>query len=217
MLLQNNSEITTNAQEQATGGNITIDSDAIALIENSDITANAIEGRGGNIQINTQGIFQDSDSEITAASERGIDGEIIFNTPDVDPASGVFQLPDIPLDAENVLAQNLCKFEDEKIAKGSSFLITGKGGVTPTSEDSLENLDRVVSWSNRDDIQISKDGLVGVRTRQQNETAQHNYPVIKQSQGWVQTADGNLWLVAHAPETISKNSGIDHPNCGTLR
>ena len=217
LLLQNNSEITTNAQEQATGGNITIDSDAIALIENSDITANAIEGRGGNIQINTQGIFQDSDSEITAASERGIDGEIIFNTPDVDPASGVFQLPDIPLDAENVLAQNLCKFEDEKIAKGSSFLITGKGGVTPTSEDSLENLDRVVSWSNRDDIQISKDGLVGVRTRQQNETAQHNYPVIKQSQGWVQTADGNLWLVAHAPETISKNSGIDHPNCGTLR
>ncbi|MEM9272634.1 MAG: filamentous hemagglutinin N-terminal domain-containing protein, partial [Cyanobacteria bacterium P01_F01_bin.143] len=213
LLLRNSSEITTNAQEEATGGDIIINSDAIALIENSDITANAIEGRGGNIRINTQGIFQDSDSEITAASERGIDGEIVFNTPDVDPTSGVFQLPDIPLDAEGIIAQNLCKVEDEKIAKGSSFLITGKGGVTPTSEDSLDNVDRVVSWSNRDDIQVSQDGSVGVRTRYASETAQHNYPVIQQSQGWVQTADGNLWLVAHAPETNSQNSGIDHPNC----
>jgi len=215
LLLLNNSEITTNAQEEATGGDITITADAIALLDNSNITANAVEGRGGDIQINSQGIFREPNTAITATSELGIDGTITFNTPDFDPTSGIFQLPDIPLDAESVLAQNLCKFEDEKIAKGSSFLITGKGGITPTSADPVDNLDRVVDWSNRDDIQVSKDGSVGIRTRPQSETAQNNYPVIQQSQGWVQTADGSLWLVAEAPEKILQNSGIVHPDCRT--
>jgi len=222
LLIRNNSNITTSAQEEATGGDITLTADAIALLDNSNVTANAVEGRGGNIQINTQGIFQEPNTTITATSELGIDGTITFNTPDIDPTSGIFQLPDIPLDAESVLAQNLCKFEDEKIAKGSSFIITGKGGITPTSEESLENLDQVVSWSNRDDIQVSQDGSVGIRqraakrisSRSQSETSQNNYPVIQQSQGWVRTADGNLWLVAHVPETSSPNSGIVHPSCG---
>ena len=35
------------------GGNITIDSDTILGIQNSDITANAVGGDGGNIVINS--------------------------------------------------------------------------------------------------------------------------------------------------------------------
>ncbi len=144
LLLRNNSQITTNALESATGGDITITSDVIALLDNSKITATAVRGRGGNIQITTQGLFQDPDSEITATSELGIDGTITINDPDVDPTSGLVKLPDVPIDTEAILAQNLCKFEDEKIAKGSSFIITGRGGLTPTSAEPLGNLDRVV-------------------------------------------------------------------------
>ncbi|MDJ0741976.1 MAG: filamentous hemagglutinin N-terminal domain-containing protein [Xenococcaceae cyanobacterium MO_167.B27] len=216
-LLLRNSEITTNATESATGGNITIDSEAIALLDNSNITANAVEGRGGNILITTQGLFQEPGSEITADSELDIDGTITINSPDVDPTSGIIELPNVPIDADAILAQNLCKFEDNKIAKGSSFIITGRGGLTPTSEESLGNLDRVVNWASRDDIQVSNNGVVGVRQRSEGDTPEKSYPVIQQSQGWVKTSDGSVWLVANSPETILQNSGIAHPDCGALQ
>ena len=213
LLLSNNSSITTNATESATGGNITINSDGIALIDNSDITAQAEDGRGGNIQITTQRLFQEPDSIIDASSQRNIDGTVTINSPDVDPTSGLVELPSVTIDAEAILAQDLCKFEDEKIAKGSSFIITGRGGLTPTSADPLENLDSVVRWANQDDIEVSKNGLVGVRQRPESETS---YPVIQQAQGWVTTSDGKVWLVANAPETIPQHSKIVHPDCRTL-
>ena len=212
LLLQNNSQITTNALEQATGGDINIDADAIALLDGSNITANAVEGQGGNIFLTTQGIFQEQDTSITAASDLGIDGTITVNSPDVDPASGIFELPDIPIDAANIFAQDLCKFEDQKIAKGSSFILSGRGGLTPTSEQSLDNLNNVVSWANRDDIQVSQNGLVGVRQRPTNQQEVASSQII-QSQGWVIGQDGKVWLVAQAPQATPQNSGVVHPSC----
>ncbi len=212
-LLLRDSEITTDAQGTATGGNITIDSEGIALLDSSKITTDAVEGRGGNILITTQGLFQEPDSEITADSELNIDGTITINSPDVDPTSGIIELPNVPIDAEAILDQNLCKFEDDKIAKGSSFIITGRGGLTPTSEESLGNLDRVVNWANRDDIQVSKNGAVGVRQRSAKETNQQSERVIQQAQGWVVTSDGSVFLTAENPQAILQNSGIQHPDC----
>ena len=214
LLLRNNSNITTNATEAATGGDITISSKGIVLIDQSNITANAVEGRGGDINITTQRLFQEPDSQITATSERNIDGKIIINSPDVDPTSGLIELPDVPIDAATILAQDLCKFEDKKIAKGSSFIITGRGGLTPTSADSLDNLDRVVRWANRDEIKVSQNGLVGVRQRSANETIDKSERIIQQAQGWVITSDGSVWLTVDNPQVTLPNSGLLHPDCG---
>ncbi|MGK7936634.1 MAG: filamentous hemagglutinin N-terminal domain-containing protein, partial [Xenococcaceae cyanobacterium] len=92
LLLGNNSQITTNAQGTATGGDITINSDIIAAVNNSDITANAEEGTGGNINITAQlvGIeARDEESpntnDITAFSELGVDGTITIDNPKEDP------------------------------------------------------------------------------------------------------------------------------------
>ncbi|MDJ0647322.1 MAG: filamentous hemagglutinin N-terminal domain-containing protein [Xenococcaceae cyanobacterium MO_188.B19] len=215
LLLRNNSQITTNATEQATGGDIKINSNTIALLNNSNITANAVQGRGGNITITTQGLFQEPDSKIEATSEENIDGRITINDPDVDPTSGINELPTIPVDAATIFAQDLCKLEDGKVAKGSSFIITGRGGLTPTAEDFLGNVNNVVGWAKRDDIIISQNGTVGVRQRSKTENLSTNYPVIQQSQGWVTTVDGSVWLVANVPEIIPQNSRIVHPNCAT--
>ncbi len=215
LLLLNNSQITTNASESATGGDITITSDGIALLDSSDITANAFEGRGGNIQITTQGIFREPDSDITAASELGIDGTITINSPEVDPTSGIFELPNVPIDAEGILAQDLCKLEDEKIAKGSSFIITGRGGLTPTSEESLENRDRIVNWASRDDLEVSQNGTVGIRQREKERTDK-SYPEIQQSQGLIVASDGSIWLTANVPNTVPQNSQAVHPDCRAL-
>ena len=210
-LLLRNSQITTRAFESATGGNITLNSDGIVLLDNSDITANAERGQGGNIQITTQGILQERDIQITAASEFGIDGTITFNTPDVDPVSGIQELPDVPIDAEAVLAQDFCKLENERIAKGSSFIITGRGGLIPTSKDSLTNRDRLVDWASRDDIEVSQSGAVGIRQRQEDST-DNNYPKIQQSQGLLIAADGSKWLTANAPNS-TQTTTINHPDC----
>ena len=214
LLLRNNSQITTNATQSATGGDIAISSDGIALLNNSDITANAVRGQGGNIQITTQGLFQEPDSEITAASELGIDGTVRINNLDRDPTSGIFELPDVPIDAENILAQNFCQLEDDKIAKGSSFVITGRGGLVPTSEGSLENRDRLIDWATREDLEVSQSGTVGIRQRAKDREDKI-YPDIRQSQGLLVAKDGSTWLTANAPNAVSRNSTTLHPDCNT--
>ncbi|MFM2311221.1 MAG: hypothetical protein RLZZ04_497 [Cyanobacteriota bacterium] len=220
LLLRNNSQINTDAEASATGGNITISAQGIAALDNSNITANAVRGQGGNIQITTEGIFSEPDSQITAASELGIDGTVTLNTPDVDPTSGIIELPNAPIDAENILAQDLCKLEDEKIAKGSSFIITGRGGLTPTSADSLGDADHVVNWASREDLEVSQNGAVGIRQREINnlekDSANISYPDIKQSQGLVVTADGSTWLTATAQNASNQNPNLAHPDCRTV-
>ena len=213
LLLRNNSQITTNATESATGGDIFITSDAISLLDNSDITANAVEGQGGNIQITTKGIFQEPDSEITATSELGIDGTITINSPDVDPTSGIFELPDVPIDAARILAQDLCKLSNDKIAKGSSFIITGRGGLTPTSESSLVNRDRIVNWASREDLEVSNNGTVGIRHREIKDIPDKSYANLQQSQGLVVAADGSTWLTANVPNAVTQNATTEHPDC----
>lgn len=213
LLLRNNSEITTNAQNTATGGNINITSTGIALVNTSNITANAEEGRGGNIQIKTERLFQEANSLITASSEQNIDGTVIIDSPDLDPTSGLFELPNVPIDIAAIFAQNVCKVKDGKIAGGSKFIITGRGGITPTSTEPLDNLDKVVNWTNRDDLQISKNGIVRVRQRSSSNNLAETPPVIQQSQGWVTTTDGSVWLVANTPETIPQHSQLEHPDC----
>ena len=83
LTLRNNSQITATAgtaQAGGDGGNITIDAPFIIAFpqENSEISANAFEGKGGNISINTNTIIgieprdqQTPLSDITASSEWG--------------------------------------------------------------------------------------------------------------------------------------------------
>jgi large exoprotein involved in heme utilization and adhesion len=89
--LRHKSQITTNANSTATGGNINIEAGAVAALENSDIGANAIRGRGGNIVINTKGIFRSTDRDIDACSELGIEGNVELRTPDIDLVQGFNQ------------------------------------------------------------------------------------------------------------------------------
>ncbi|MBD0363365.1 MAG: filamentous hemagglutinin N-terminal domain-containing protein, partial [Coleofasciculus sp. C3-bin4] len=102
--LRHGSAINTNASGAATGGNITINTDTLVALEDSDITANAVQGQGGNIQINAQGAFLSSDSEITASSQRGINGTVEIRTPDIGIGSSVTQLEANFVAPEQVIA-----------------------------------------------------------------------------------------------------------------
>ncbi|NEO36902.1 MAG: filamentous hemagglutinin N-terminal domain-containing protein [Moorea sp. SIOASIH] len=204
--LLDESKIITNARNTTTGGNITIDTDTLVGLGNSDITANAEQGRGGRVEIKAQGIFGlefrdrlTPGNDITSTSERGpsFSGEVILNTPQVDPTSGLTELPASLVDAEAILANDLCGFENNRIAGGSSFTITGKGGLPPTRLDPVINTDRTVGWRTRP-------GLASSRRQQLQQQANVRRPqpaqekkVIIEAQGWVTAKDGTIILTAH--------------------
>ncbi|WP_424097084.1 filamentous hemagglutinin N-terminal domain-containing protein [Moorena producens] len=206
--LLDESNINTNAQN-TDGGNIFIDTDTLVGLGNSDITANALKakgdnvtiGEGGRVEINAKGIFglefRDDltpDNDITSTSKRGssFNGEVILNISQVDPTSGLNELPGILVDAEAILANDLCGFENDRIAGGSSFTITGKGGLPPTPEDPVINAHRTVRWRSRPRLPSTRKPLqaqASVRPRQDKK-------VIIEAQGWVVAKDGTIILTA---------------------
>jgi len=156
LLLRRNSTISTTAGQAGKGGdggNITIEAGFVTGIptENSDITANAFEGRGGRIDITTQRIFGlefrenlTPLSDITASSEFGIDGDYnleVLNP--IDPNQGLIQLPTGLVDAENLIDRS-CQAGGAALA--SSFTITGRGGIPASPLDFLSGDVMVSNW-----------------------------------------------------------------------
>ncbi|NEO31011.1 MAG: filamentous hemagglutinin N-terminal domain-containing protein [Symploca sp. SIO3C6] len=220
IIMRRGSDITTNAILAATGGNITINTDILAALEDSDITARAVKGRGGNIKITTQAIFLSPDSEINASSQLGIDGTVTITTPEVDPTSGILELPSTPVDAESLVAKNPCAIEEGKIAGGSSLIVTGRGGLPPSADDPLPHATRVVEWASRPSpqentvVQEQVNSPVVLRKRvQTNEQGERRYLAIEQAQGWILTPDGTIMLTATPPNIIPQSPGLIHSHC----
>lgn len=85
-----NSKVTSEAGQD--GGNIFIDPHLV-ILNQSQISANAIQGNGGNIRVNTDFLLSSSNSSITASSEFGIDGQISILGPAVDLSGTLAVLP----------------------------------------------------------------------------------------------------------------------------
>ncbi|MEO0770099.1 MAG: S-layer family protein [Cyanobacteria bacterium J06649_4] len=206
ILLRDNSLITTNASQDATGGNITILSDFLTAVpsENSDITANAEQGQGGRVEITAQAVnglsFQDrmtSQSEITASSEIGLDGEVIVNRLAVDPSQDLLPLPsDISDNADQITAG--CPAN-----QGANFVVSGRGGlpddlasqvrhfpVLPAFERQVEGLPGQEQASSLQDNRVS---LPNNRNIQPPAFAES--PLLE-ARGWTRDADGMVTLLA---------------------
>jgi filamentous hemagglutinin family protein len=148
LLMQNGSRISTTAgtaQAGGDGGDITLDAALIVAPadENSDIRANAFEGRGGNVSIFSQGLFgiefrpvETPQSDITASSEFGIDGIVTITSPDVDPNRGLTELPTALVDASQQIAQT-CPTSTNTATELGEFVVTGRGGLPPNPADIL--------------------------------------------------------------------------------
>lgn len=154
LLMRGESQITTNAEGDGDGGNITINAPNGFLVAtplgNNDITANALSGSGGKIAITAKSIFgfvprtrADVErldptgevnpnnlptSDITAFSQQNpsLSGTVQINSPDVDPSKGLVQLPVNLVDASQQIVAG-CN-SGAKIAR-SSFIATGRGGL----------------------------------------------------------------------------------------
>ncbi|PMB18971.1 filamentous hemagglutinin N-terminal domain-containing protein [Fischerella thermalis] len=197
LILRRNSNITTNATGTATGGNITIDTGNLVALENSDISADAKGGPGGSVFIRADAIFgtqfrrqRTPESDITATgASPDLSGTVRIDTADVDPSQGLVELPENPTDPSNQIAQNPCQK-----GSGSSFIITGRGGLSSSPNNNFSS----------DNIRV--DLLQPVGSSRNSQSATINQPTnqstskqIVPAQGWVFNEKGEVVLTAYDP------------------
>ncbi|MEH2463503.1 S-layer family protein [Nostoc sp.] len=220
LLLRRGAEISTTAgtaQASGNGGNIKIDasSDFIVAVpsENSDITANAYTGSGGRVDIQAFGIYgiqprpnPTSLSDITASSEFGINGTVELNTPDIDPRSGLVNLPTVPVDTE--VAQT-CQ-AGGNLAK-SSFTITGRGGLPPNPGEAL-NTDAVQV----DLITLNPKGDRPNRAFIPSKTTTPAPERIIEATSWALNEKEEVVLTANLPATTPHNPWLKPASCKTI-
>lgn len=237
LFLKNGSLISTEAGTAAAagnGGSISFEGGLIlaTLNESSDIIANAFTGEGGRISLAAQDVigFETSSgftaeqlrnnqtNDISASSELGTPGEVqIFNQVE-NPVEGVSELPSELLGGERLIGQSVCA-----AGPGSNFVVTGRGGVPRSPQDSLDS--GVVWTDERDDwaqaLRTSADGAsvnapsdansgdIALENPERQETIS---PIVE-AQGWGRLPDGRIALVA---PSVSAEVVSNEPTCQML-
>ncbi|NEO44488.1 MAG: filamentous hemagglutinin N-terminal domain-containing protein, partial [Moorea sp. SIO4A3] len=215
LFLSNQSAISTSVNDSTGGGgDIKINSDFVVVVENSNITANAIFGPGGNILITTQGLFLSPDSQITASSEFGVDGVVNISNPDPTQNLGLVPLPATIIDTGLLIATG-CSTDDEQ----NGFALLGRGGLPTDPTDPLKG---ETIWYDWRDFSATRRQLHraarnrGKRPDQQPQVTGKKRPIIE-AQGWIINQDGIVELVPYPTGPELKpvlNTAI---NCHNLR
>jgi large exoprotein involved in heme utilization and adhesion len=217
ILLRNGSSISTNATgSNIPGGNINIDTDNLVAVpsENSDISANSEDFRGGKVTVRAIGIlgikFREqltplSDITATGASSE-LRGTVEINVQEPDPGSGAAQLPTEVVDATGVIATGC------RDVLGSSFVVTGRGGLPPTPQQALGDDPRWRDW--RTPAGISRQPNVAANgTLPPSANPPSTKSARVEATGWVFGANGQVILTASAPNVTSLNRWGQPVNC----
>ena len=230
-ILRNSSKISAQATGNNNGGNVTISADDGFIIafpyQNNDIFANAERGNGGNINITTQAVFgleerpsipDNQTNDIDASSEFGLQGTLSLNTPDIDPTSGLIELPQAVTDPSDQISQNPC---EQTI--GSEFIITGKGGIPPSPHNNLSSdvvrvdLAQPLPSQSRGAGEQGSKGDVGANAipAEATENSEDEIPEeIVVAQGWIFNDKGEVMLTSYDPtQTGVKRSWQNSKDC----
>lgn len=213
LFLQNGSLISAEAFEDANGGNVTIDAANGFVVatpgDNNNIIARAERGDGGRINITAQEIFgleEGVDSpftnDIDASSQFGTNGEITINRPDVDPSRGLAELPADVVDASDQIAQ-VCPTGTEAADELGEFIITGRGGLPPSPNDTLSDDNVLTEW-------VTPDRSTEQPATEVSLSPNPDAPIVE-AQSWVVNAEGEVALVAQLPTT--EPSGFTPVGC----
>jgi filamentous hemagglutinin family protein len=202
LLLRRESKISTTAGATSGSGNggdidINIPNGFIIAVpgENSDITANAFEGKGGNVNINAFGIYgiefrEEENSltnDITASSEFGVNGSVRINTPEVEPNQRLFNL------STQTVAPRMAQVCQAAFGRNpNSFTITGRGGL-PNSPNEVLSSDAVLTeWIAVDNVEKSSNTTT-------NKISTPTETEIVEATGWTVNPQGEVVLTANTP------------------
>ncbi len=201
LVLRNGSRIYTDAQGDATGGNIQIKTGFLIAPadENSDITANAASNFGGQVEIAAQRIFGiqfreqlTPNSDITASSGLGaqFDGTVELETPGIDPSQSLPELPDQLVDANQQIVAQCGQ------ATQGTFVTTGRGGL-PTNPQATLNAGSL--WQDSRTASASTD-VPGVPSS-----------TLQEAQGWSLNAQSQVVLTPSSHPLSSRATAA--PSC----
>ena len=219
-LMGNESLVSATAFDTANGGNINIDTQFLVALppqgsKGSDIIANADRGNGGRINITTQGIFgiefRDEltpGNDITASSDFGLDGEFILTQPDIDPSRGLAELPTDVVDGTQQIDR---RCTPGRAAQGSSFTVTGRGGLPPNPTDPLTGEAIIADW-----VTLNSEENTDSVTPEANPTSVAPKPVVE-AQSWTYSPHGQVVLVAQAPTVTPQRSWQASSSCNDFR
>jgi filamentous hemagglutinin family protein len=205
LILSRSSNIIANARgTNVIGGNIKIDTDVLAAIENSKISADSVDFRGGQVNIKAQGIFLLSNSSITARGvNQQLNGTVQIKTPDSDPTRSLVILPTITENTPKLVSSGCSTFNEA--SGGSQFTITGRGGLPPSPSEPLTT---EVLWT---------DARLAVVTTQQHQHKTHAAKLKAQpitiipATGWVSNDKGEVTLVSTATNASAVNTPSSCP------
>jgi large exoprotein involved in heme utilization and adhesion len=148
-------------------------------------------------------------NDITASSQLGLQGQITVAQPQVDLVSGLLELPTQISDAATKFSP-LCPSSPTAKPLGS-FVITGKGSIPPNPLQLLPGRNPDIPLATAEDMQEIKNiQAAEQRNKEEHEQEYSNkdrrnknknkiIPSIVEAQGIVQTPDGQIYFVAHAP------------------
>jgi filamentous hemagglutinin family protein len=214
ILLRNGSSITTNAKGiNNPGGDIIINTDNLVAVpsENNDISANSANSRGGNVTITANGIFGiEFREQLTLLSDitaTGVtSGTVNLIILAIDPSRGLAELPTTVVDASDEIATG-CRG-----VQGSSFVVTGRGGLPPTPQQALGDDPRWRDW--RTPTIVSRQpNASGNTTLPPSANPPRTKSALVEATGWVIEPDGKVMLTASAPNVTSSNRWGQPVNC----
>jgi filamentous hemagglutinin family protein len=111
--------------------------------QGNDIVADAQQGTGGNITIETQAVLgleegrasgNNGSNDIDASG--ATNGVVEINTPDTDALQGASELPTNPVEPDTTVAQ-ACSADG--LARSSTLTVNGKGGIPPQPVEPLNS------------------------------------------------------------------------------
>ncbi|MBD2629839.1 two-partner secretion domain-containing protein [Trichormus variabilis] len=239
LLLRNQSKITATAgsvTHPGNGGGITIDAkDGFVVAvpsENSDIIANAFGGKGGRIEINANRIlgFQNQGklsseqlkaienngiSDISASSDVGQNGEVSLNTLSIDPTQGLVTLPTNLVDTSRLIAQGCDR--NSNVAKGKSeFVITGRGGLPPSPDDTLKPGAILPEWV-VNNSESNGNNSVNIPERNLKQLSANNSDTLVEAVGMVRSANGEIVLTPQPTTATLLQSGLSTQACNVTQ
>ena len=209
--IDDNSLISTEASGAADGGNIEITTEFLVGSGNSDIIANAFEGRGGFIEIAAEGIFGlESRTEltefndITAFSQQNpqLDGTVEIVTPEENQNLELPQLQSVPVPTQVVQA---CEPPGSQGA--NEFAVTGRGGLPNTPGANLNGSFVLEDWRARQDSSAAIDGNAPPPISSTTE--------IVEADSWLVNDSGKVTLVADSSANQSREWSQLIPDCPT--
>ncbi|MBD2305588.1 filamentous hemagglutinin N-terminal domain-containing protein [Chroococcidiopsis sp. FACHB-1243] len=177
------------------GGNIIIDTDTLAALNRSSITANAFTGRGGNIQINTQGLFRSTDSIFSASSQFGINGLVKIETTEFDFIETA--LPE--QSPQNPQLAIVCQGQAD-VAAGE--LVDAGTEAAPT--DPSNSLNSSSGWHDTNSYPQGSNEIAQL-------ASSHPTPIVE-AQGWKQNHNGTVSFTTETDDIVPYGS-LSSPAC----